>query len=63
MGEQESHLVQKIFKNKDLGKVAISTYDKNQDECHRVYRLIKDIAPDIDMEFFDSQSLGCWNNP
>lgn len=63
LGEQESHLVQKIFKNKDLGKVAISTYDKNQDECHRVYRLIKDIAPDIDMEFFDSQSSGCWNNP
>lgn len=63
LGEQETHLVQQIFKNKESGKVAISTYDKDQDECHRVYRLIKGIAPNIEFEFFDSQSSGCWNNP
>jgi len=61
-GEQESHLVQQIFKNKIAAKVAISTYSKDQDECHRIYRLIKGISPNIEVEFFDSKSSGCWNN-
>lgn len=30
MGEQEVHLVQQIFKGKTIGKVAISTYSKDQ---------------------------------
>lgn len=62
LGEQESHLVQQIFKNKIVAKVAISTYSKDQDECHRIYRLIKGISPNIEVEFFDSKSSGCWNN-
>lgn len=62
LGEQESHLVQQIFKNKIVAKVAISTYSQDQDECHRIYRLIKGISPNIEVEFFDSKSSGCWNN-
>lgn len=65
LGEQESHLVKQIFKNKQSGKVAISIFQNNQEECHRIYRLIKNekVAPNIEVEFFDSQSSGCWNNP
>ena len=65
LGEQESHLVKQIFKNKQSGKVAISIFQNNQEECHRIYRLIKNekVAPNIEIEFFDSQSSGCWNNP
>lgn len=63
LGQQELHLVEQIFKNKTAAKVAISTYDKNQAECHRIYTMIKNIAPNIEVEFFDSQSSGCWNNP
>ena len=63
LGEQESHLIQQIFKQGTVGKVAISTYSKEQKECHRINTLIKVIAPKIEVEFFDSQSSGCWNNP
>lgn len=62
MGDQEAHLIDKIFKNKQTGKVAISTYSKDQNECHKICRLIKKIAPNIEVEFFDSQSSDCWNN-
>ena len=65
LGKQESHLVKQIFKNNQSGKVAISIFQNNQEECHRIYRLIKNekVAPNIEVEFFDSQSSGCWNNP
>ncbi|UVB00226.1 DUF4917 family protein [Acinetobacter lwoffii] len=65
LGKQESHLVKQIFKNKQSGKVAISIFQNNHEECHRIYRLIKNekVAPNIEIEFFDSQSSGCWNNP
>lgn len=65
LGKQKSHLVKQIFKNKQSGKVAISIFQNNQEECHRIYRLIKNekVAPNIEIEFFDSQSSGCWNNP
>ncbi|WP_252406769.1 DUF4917 family protein [Acinetobacter terrae] len=63
MGEQESHLVNQIFRSNHNSKVAISSYDKNQEECHRIHSLIKTIASNIEVEFFDSQSAGCWNNP
>lgn len=65
LGKQESHLVKQIFKNNQSGKVAISIFQNNQEECHRIYRLIKNekVAPNIEIEFFDSQSSGCWNNP
>lgn len=58
LGKQESHLVKQIFKNKQSGKVAISIFQNNQEECHRIYRLIKNekVAPNIEIEFFDSQS-------
>lgn len=64
LGKQESHLVKQIFKNNQSGKVAISIFQNNQEECHRIYRLIKNekVAPNIEVEFFDSQSSGCWNN-
>lgn len=63
LGEQESHLVQQIFKLDAVGKVAISTYSKDQNECHRIQQMIKKYSKNIEVEFFDSQSSGCWNNP
>ncbi|MBQ0140378.1 MAG: DUF4917 family protein [Kurthia sp.] len=63
IGEQEQHLIQQIFKKETVGKVAISTYSKNQSECHRISSLIKKTSPNVEVEFFDSQSSGCWNNP
>lgn len=63
MGQQESHLIEQIFKPESKGKVAISTYSKDQKECHRISTEIKKLAPHVEVEFFDSQSSGCWNNP
>lgn len=62
MGQQESHLVKQIFKYQSTAKVAISTYSKDQGECHRICTEIKTLAPKVEVEFFDSQSSGCWNN-
>lgn len=62
LGEQECHLVQQIFKHDTVGKVAISTYSKDQNECHRIFFRLKGISDKIEVEFFDSQSSGCWNN-
>lgn len=59
-------MVNQIFKHelKDKkGNVAISTYSKDQAECHRICTEIKTLAPQVEVEFFDSQSSGCWNNP
>lgn len=63
LGEQEIHLVDQIFKNKVGGKVAISVFKHDQDYCYRVKRLINKLNSNIEIEFFDSQSSGCWNNP
>ena len=63
LGEQESHLVQQIFKNKVGGKVAISVFKNDQDYCYRVKQLINKLNSKIEIEFFDSQNSGCWNNP
>lgn len=63
MGKQELHLVDQIFKGKKFGKVAISTYSKDQSECHRISMLINDITSEAEIKFLDSQSSGCWNNP
>lgn len=63
LGEQETHLIEQIFKQEIGGKVAISTYSKDQNECHRIYLLIKKYSKEIEIDFFDSQSSGCWNNP
>ncbi|WP_286832748.1 MULTISPECIES: DUF4917 family protein [Acinetobacter] len=59
---QELHLVDQVFKGKFDGKFAISVFENNQDYCHRVERLINKINSNIKVEFFDSQSSGCWNN-
>jgi hypothetical protein len=29
----------------------------------KVEKLIQKISPKVEIEFFDSQSAGCWNNP
>ncbi|WP_407410399.1 DUF4917 family protein [Acinetobacter sp.] len=63
LGKQETHLIEQIFKQEIGGKVAISTHSKDQNECHRIYQLIKKYSKEIEIEFFDSQSSGCWNNP
>ena len=63
VGGQENHLVTQVFKNKMGGKVAISVYKDDQDYCYKVEKLIQKISPKVEIEFFDSQSAGCWNNP
>lgn len=52
MEEQEKHLVDQIFKGKSLGKVAISTFDKKQEECHRISMLINDINSETEIKIF-----------
>lgn len=63
VGEQENHLIDQIFKNKTRGKVAISVFGNDQDYCYRVQRKINEINSKVEIEFFNSQSSDCWNNP
>lgn len=67
IGEQENHLVEQIFGKKEnskkMGKVAISIFKNDQETCHRIASMLNKISDKIEVEFFDSQSSGCWNNP
>ncbi len=60
--EQDEHILKKILENKGLKKIAVSVYDNDQDYCHKIEKSIKKIKNNIEIEFFDSKSPGCWNN-
>lgn len=62
-GEQDSHILERIAKS-GVKKLAISVREENQEYCNRVNQIILDnFAKGVEIQFFDSASAGCWNNP
>jgi hypothetical protein len=57
MGEQESHLLQRLSQA-NVARVACSVYQGNQQFCEAAYRIIKDHLGEIDVVFFDSRTAG-----
>lgn len=70
LAEQEEHLIDKIFNEKQgHQKVMISIYlkdpsyrDRLRDEQVRIVNLLKRKNPQILVSFFDSSSSNCWSN-
>ncbi|ELD3828506.1 DUF4917 family protein [Salmonella enterica] len=63
MGEHDVHLLKRMA-GTGIRRVAVSVFRGDQTYCARVNQLIKDnLGQDIHIEFFDSESPGCWNKP
>ena len=45
-----------------IQRVAVSVYGGDIDYRNRAVPIIRDALGDVHVEFFDSQSVGCWNN-
>ncbi len=63
--EQDLHLLQRM-RGSRINRVAVSVYRDRGDQayCYRVSQLIRDtLGPQVLVEFFDSESPGCWIHP
>ncbi|GAA6167547.1 DUF4917 family protein [Sessilibacter corallicola] len=62
IGEYDEHIIQRIAKS-EISKIAISVFENNQTYCNRVNQLVKnEFGSECKIVFFNSESLGCWNN-
>lgn len=62
LGDQDIHLLQRM-RGTGIHRVAVSVYGGDQIYCNRVVPIIHGALGTLPIEFFDSQSIGCWNNP
>ncbi|EDQ7128677.1 DUF4917 family protein [Salmonella enterica] len=63
MGEHDVHLLKRMART-GIRRVAVSVFRGDLAYCTRVNQLIRDnLGQDICIEFFDSESPGCWNKP
>lgn len=61
MGEHDVHLLKRMA-GSGINRVAVSVFEKDQAYCNRVNWLIKEhLGHDTFVEFFDSETPGCWN--
>lgn len=59
---QDVYILNRMARSK-IRRVAISVYDNDQAYCNRVHQLvIKKLGWNVEIEFFHSDSQGCWNN-
>jgi len=59
IGEHDWHLLQRMSKA-GIRRVAISVFAQNQDYCDHAFRTIKKYFGPVDIDFFHSESPGCW---
>lgn len=60
-GAQDRHLLPRM---RGVPRIAASVYGRNQQTCLRIYQeIVISLGYEIEIEFFDSGSPGCWNNP
>ena len=59
-GEQDLHILDQI-KRSGIKHVAVSVYEKSQSACNHAAQVIaQKLGADVEVEFFDSASEGCW---
>jgi len=58
--EQDIHLLRRM-KDTGINRIAVSVFRRNQAYCNEAFQRIHDeLGAHIDVEFFDSESPGCW---
>jgi len=61
--EQDLHILQRI-RGTGINRIAVSVFREDQAYCNRVSQIVWDnLGPYITIEFFDSESPGCWIHP
>lgn len=65
--DRDTHILEAIAKNSPE-RIAVSVYtgqskDEQQTFCHKVRGAIRASGINTRVDFFDSRSSGCWNNP
>lgn len=61
--EQDIHLLQRM-RDTGINRIAVSVFRGDQTYCNRVFQMIHDaIGAHVEVEFFDSESPGCWIHP
>lgn len=61
--DQDLHLLQRMS-GTGINRVAVSVFRGDQAYCNRVFQTIHDtFGPHVAVEFFDSESPGCWIHP
>lgn len=61
--EQDLHLLQRM-QGTGINRVAVSVYRRDLAYCYRVSQVIRDtLGQQVLVEFFDSESSGCWIHP
>ncbi len=62
-GEHDIHILKRIRESK-VRKIAVSVFNNDQAYCNRIIQMIYDnVGQYIDVDFFDCESNGCWNQP
>ncbi|MBA6063980.1 DUF4917 family protein [Pseudomonas mosselii] len=59
-GEQDLHLLKRMH-GAGIQRVAVSVYGADQAYCNRVVPIIEQALGEVQVDFFDSQSPGCWS--
>jgi len=63
MGEHDLHLLERMA-GTGIQRVAVSVFKKDEAYCNRANQLINQyLGRQIVVDFFDSESPGCWNIP
>jgi hypothetical protein len=62
LGEHDRHLLKRM-KATGIERVAVSVFRGYQPYCNMAYQIIQDDLGPVDVDFFDSESPGCWVQP
>lgn len=62
LGAQDIHILKKMAKS-NIRRVAVSVFQEDQVFCNRAYEtLTSELGNNVEIEFFNCASEGCWNN-
>lgn len=59
LGEHDLHLLRRM-RDTGIMRVAVSVFGRDQGYCNHAYQAIQDALGPVRVDFFDSESSGCW---
>ncbi|EOJ9641834.1 DUF4917 family protein [Enterobacter hormaechei] len=62
LGDHDRHILKRMC-GTGIQRVAVSVYRGSQAYCNHAYRIIQDDLGPVRVDFFDSESPGCWIHP
>jgi hypothetical protein len=62
LGEHDRHLLKRM-RGSGIQRVAVSVFRGSQAYCNTAHQIIQDDLGEVEVDFFDSESPGCWIHP